>query len=138
MLRLLSLEAWISAELRTLGIVPDPVPQSEIDLGREISLARTTGRFRVWAGASTRTIWSGPAANYRFRALHDVQHYESGSDFSLAGEQDAAQVFIGSLPRSLRRRYGRLLTVEIAGQAEEFFRTGAFPEDQVSFNLSRL
>ena len=133
-----ALENWIRGELRRMGVAPLPLatgPDSVESMRAAYSACLRTGRMAIWSGGSDRTIYSGPAANYAFRALHDIQHAESGSDFTLHGERDASAEFVGRLPNRLRRRFGPILRAEIYGQAELAVATGTFAADQIAFDI---
>lgn len=104
----------------------------------------TTGRLKVWQGASDRTIFGDPCINWAFRAWHDYCHVVGKHGFTLEGERLTATRQI----RNMRAAYGysgvarvgwdKVLWIEVVEQAEHFAATGAFPVDQRAFMLNRL
>ncbi len=134
---MLALADYISRELQRIGIVPVPVADNPHETIEQVRANMGT-RYKVWSGASDRTIWPTAQANWNFRALHDWQHVLTGSDFTLHGERDASEFLVKTLPPALRRRYGAILRAEVYGQAMVALRDGTFAADQVAFTLSFL
>jgi len=102
-----------------------------------------TGRLCVWSGASDHTIFGDRETNWAFRAWHDWCHYRGDLPFTLDGETDAAHMQV----EHLIALYGRteqtaemaaLVLAEVIGQARQLDETGAFPADQVAFDLAKL
>lgn len=96
--------------------------------------------FRVWSGASDKTIYTMPEGNYAFRFLHDIAHAAHKLDFSLAGELAAGAYQIADVTQafgydSLERQ---LIVLDTKGQIEYFHAHGEFPEDQLQWTLSQL
>lgn len=89
-------------------------------------------RIPVWAGASERTIWSGPRVNYLFRAWHDSVHVAACADFDTAGELETARRQCAQIEGKPERA---ILWAETAGQVLYHAAHGAFPDDQRRYVL---
>ncbi len=87
-------------------------------------------RIPVWAGASDRTIWSGPSVNYLFRAWHDATHVAACAEFDTAGELRVARIQCAQIEGKPERA---ILWAETAGQVLYHNAHGAFPTDQRLF-----
>ena len=135
---LASLEWQIATDCASRGIVPVAREHAPSDLqalrwavhALRIDPFGTYMFIPVWSGASDRTIWSSPAANWRFRAWHDAQHLELRAEFDPAGERTVARL---ALRRTLGTYCRRILWAEVWGQIEHFQRFGVFPTDQSAF-----
>lgn len=127
-----SLESQVLADCALRGIVPVPlaVAPSTLDALREAMASYPTGRIPVWAGGSSRTVFSGAAANNRFRAHHDAAHLDADAPMTLAGEYVA---FTEQAKRIAGRWERHLLGIEILGQAAYRARHGTFPDNQEAF-----
>lgn len=109
----------------TRGIV---APESESGAGSIVAHGALIGeRIPVWAGASDRTIWSGPAVNHLFRAWHDATHVAACADFDTAGELETARRQCAMIQGKPERA---ILWAETAGQVLYHAAHGAFPSDQ--------
>lgn len=87
-------------------------------------------RIPVWAGASARTIWSGPRVNYLFRAWHDATHLACAAEFDHDGEMEVARRQCAQIEGKPEKA---LLWAETAGQVLYHCAHGAFPTDQRVF-----
>ena len=87
-------------------------------------------RIPVWSGESDSTIWSAPAVNYLFRALHDSVHIQLGAEFDVEGELEVARVQCSRIEGKPERL---ILWSEIAGQVLYHAAHGAFPKNQRAF-----
>lgn len=97
-----------------------------------------TGIITVWSGGSDKTIFSAPLINWCGRAWHDSIHLAHGYDFSLHGEEKTCEAQIADLyhittNKELRQYGARLLECEIVGQADYYFKTGRFIDNQKEF-----
>lgn len=101
-----------------------------------------TGRLTVYSGASDKTIFGSPEANYAFRAWHDALHLRLMAPFTPEGEH---RVMLAQA-HDVMRRYGnspetramvRLLHAEIDGQVKySQAHNGEFPVDQRAFDMA--
>jgi hypothetical protein len=101
------------------------------------------GVLTVNVNHSEGTIFGSPATNWLFRAWHDAAHLATNADFSQAGERAAsayqiAQVFTVYGFNKDTSRWAALIDCEVNAQADYFFRTGAFLDDQFAFTLAQL
>ncbi|WPH18246.1 hypothetical protein [Variovorax paradoxus] len=93
--------------------------------------------FRVWVGASDKTIYTTPEGNYAFRYMHDVMHAVFKHPFDLAGEIGLARRYLAMV----RAKFGkdsleaRMVWIDTAGQSMHHDSHGEFPEDQMAFLL---
>jgi hypothetical protein len=115
--------------------VADVAPSNHIDLLRCYNV---TGKLVIWAGCSDRTIWGGPADNWRFRAWHDLCHIKSGmcdkvDCFTANSEIELSRFQCLGLSDGL----GLAVDIEIAGQAGHYAKTGRFVDDQIRFALDK-
>lgn len=106
----------------------------------------STGRIRVWTGASDRTIFGDPAVNHAFRAWHDLGHIMLQAPFTPEGEEEVCALQMRQLARIMHGgRSGdeikfmcHMLSAEVNGQIAYEKLTGQFPEDQRAFMLQHL
>lgn len=116
--------------------VADDAPNTFEDL---VDRVGKTGKMVVWSGASDKTIFGSPEANYAFRAWHDICHLRGMHRFTPEGElatlkEQIADVrrFIGAGPKA--DRIATLLHEEIAGQLGYAKNHGGnFPVNQRAF-----
>lgn len=102
---------------------------------------RKTGRVLVWTGESDNTIFGTPEDNHAFRAWHDYVHINFDLPFTKQGEHTVMLLqqrhvdTIGGyyFTRHEKDTFVKLLECEIAGQLDEFIRTGDFVKDQRAF-----
>ena len=102
------------------------------------------GRMTVWSGASDKTIFGDPKANYAFRAWHDMTHLRLAAHFTPEGEHAVCE----AQSEDVRMLYGDspeadhmigLLHAEIDGQVQYAqAHEGAFPVDQRGFDQAWL
>ena len=111
--------------------VSDFAPQTFGDVLKSYS---ETKSIVVWSGGSDFTIYKDPQVNYLFRAMHDLTHVSLKSDFSLVGETRVAIYQMSQVGTEL----AKIIQIEVIGQAQHYFSTGAFPLDQVRFTLEQL
>lgn len=111
--------------------ISDFAPQTIEDVMRSYS---ETGSIVVWSGGSDSTIYVDPMVNYMFRAAHDMMHIRIGADFTMLGETRVAHAQMGMVGTEL----GRIIEIEVIKQAEYFFQTGSFLDDQVAFTIAQL
>jgi len=91
--------------------------------------------FRVYDGASDKTIYTNPETNYAFRFWHDITHAVYKLDFTEHGERATAQKQIDEVskafgPDSLEVK---LIAADTIGQVEYFAKVGGFVENQKEF-----
>ena len=98
-------------------------------------LAPFSVHLPVFNGGAGQTIWSGPAANYAFRALHDLDHFATRADFTLEGE---TRVYHQALRWARTPLERDALWWEIVGQVEWHSVMYEFPENQREFVLAGL
>lgn len=93
------------------------------------------GAFRVFDGASDKTIYTNPETNYAFRFWHDVIHAAYKLDFTEQGERATAQKQIDEVSKvfGADSLEVKLITADTAGQVEYFAKTGGFVENQKDF-----
>lgn len=96
--------------------------------------------FRVWAGASDRTIYTSPEGNYAFRFVHDVYHAVHNRDFGTAGELVIATRHIAEVKAAFGviSLEAQLMEVDTVGQVEYFAKTGGFVADQLGFAYAQI
>lgn len=105
---------------------------------RECMLHRRA--FRVWSGASDKTIYTSAEGNYAFRFIHDVIHASKNLDFTLAGELATGAYQI----KEIIEAFGadslecQLITLDTKGQIEYFQEHNEFPADQLAWTISKL
>jgi hypothetical protein len=128
-----TLRARIARDLALAGVVPEPVPQGNPDGHAAIVAELRRPTFRVWSGASDGTVHGSRAANYAFRAWHDVHHAIVGADFSPEGERELARYACTLFPGRRMVAVRRILDAEVWGQVAYFVRRRTFPVDQLAF-----
>ena len=113
----------------------DVVPDAPDTLDKLIALVDSCGRFKVWNGASDKTIFDCAETNYAFRAWHDWCHWKYGFGFDKQGETLALEMqkshvvkLYGNGPDS--KRWLAILEAEVIGQLEYLEDHGKFPDDQ--------
>lgn len=90
--------------------------------------------FRVWSGASDRTIFTSPQINHAFRFVHDTDHVMQGCNLEHAGEEDVIKPFIMEVFHAAGFVAAVLCACDLLGQL--WYGTnnhGAFVDDQESF-----
>lgn len=117
-------------------LVCDDAPSDHVSL---LECYRQTGKLKIWAGASDCTVWGGAADNWLFRAWHDYCHIGSGmcdkvDCFTADREIELSDWQSNGCSTML----GRIVGIEIAGQASHYKRTGNFVEDQIRFATDRI
>lgn len=105
--------------------------------------ASEQGEIVIWSGASDCTLYSSSAANWTFRAWHDATHLARALDFSLSGEERAAEAQLEAVYRvtsdkRLRQFCQDWLEIEVVEQARIAVYQGIFVENQLAFGLQRL
>ncbi len=102
-----------------------------------------TGKLIIWSGGSSKTIFSNPTNNYKFRAWHDWHHINEETQFTLAGEY---KTYLSQMNDVMDysdswlecKLFGTILDIEINGQAKYYNKHGYFPDDQREFMLKSL
>ena len=103
-----------------------------------------TGVLKVNTDHSDYTIFGDPRTNWAFRAWHDTCHLLADADFSLEGEKKAADLQIKQMwafmgkGSAVAPLFERLIHAEVVGQAEYFFETGKYPENQYDWAVEYL
>ena len=97
----------------------------------------------VFNGGNDKTIWSNPSVNLALRAWHDALHVTKNADFSLHGEAVVAWAQVEQLHQWFKGApwladLSYILLAEVVGQAEEYWKTGEFVDDQRGFMLERF
>ena len=100
--------------------------------------AGSVGTLAVWNGASDGTVFGAANVNHAFRAWHDSLHLATRIGFTVAEEIELGRRQAELVARLSGDRLATLVWLEVAGQAAEFQRTGAFVSDQVAFTESEL
>ena len=103
------------------------------------------GRIGVWSGASDRTVFSCPEANYAFRAWHDWHHILLRAPFDRKGEEAVhisqmaeAGKYARWIDATFDQRQFTMLAAENIGQLDYWERFGAPPDDQRLFACGYL
>ncbi|HJQ13061.1 MAG TPA: hypothetical protein VJ840_18660 [Gemmatimonadaceae bacterium] len=121
----------------------DVAPSTHEEVCAEYRACRTTHRgFRVWNGASDRTVFTIPEGNYAFRFVHDVtSHAIKGRTFSLDDELTSGNDWV----RRVAAAFGAdsveamIAYADTCGQSLYVDQhNGAFPEDQLAFVMESL
>ena len=104
---------------------------------------QSRGILTVNVNHSDGTIFGNPSINWLFRAWHDAAHLAVDADFSQAGESAAAayqiaQVFHAYGINPATERWAALIDCEVNAQAEHFYSTGEFVQDQYAFTVAQL
>ncbi|KAF1049315.1 hypothetical protein [Xylophilus sp.] len=96
--------------------------------------------FRVWAGASDKTIYTSAEANWAFRYIHDVYHAAFRHDFTTAGEFATAVRHVDEVSKAFGADSleARLIWIDTVGQVQHFAETGGFIDDQLQYARDRL
>ena len=123
--------------------VSDHAPQTYDEL---MAHHAATGRIKIWAGASDRTIFGegpdGLVTNHAFRAWHDWTHVFFGLDFTKEGEYEVAlrqSDAIDAQYRPIIADYLNLIVqAEVVGQFRYKVQWGAFPLDQYGFVVAYM
>lgn len=127
----MNLYAQLKLETDRLNLPPidvaDYAPETLADV---VSHYTTTGRIKVWAGASEGTVWGPAAGNWLFRGWHDYMHVLSLGTFNAAGEQLVCSLQQAQVQSTFMQH---ALHIEIMGQLEYQLKTGHFPVDQLQF-----
>ena len=92
--------------------------------------------FRVWGGASDKSIYSNVKTNYLARAWHDLLHVELFADFS-----DQSEIMLGSIQAATigwTKLESDCIFYDIAGQTQHKMHWGEFPVDQRAFVIACL
>ncbi len=94
-----------------------------------------TGVLKVNSDHSENTIFGYPEVNHAFRAWHDHCHLLANADFSREGERAAAELQIKQMKVFMEGSpvipvFEKLIYAEVVGQADYFFETGKFPDNQ--------
>ena len=112
--------------------VSDDAPQTYEEL---TELLDAGNRMVVWSGASAKTIYADPEANYAFRAWHDWCHWRGRHRFTPEGEiavynmqADHIRQLYGAVQRWLD-----ILHADTIGQQLHFYHFGSYPDDQRGF-----
>lgn len=92
--------------------------------------------FKVWNGASDRTIYQNPVANFAARAWHDLMHVTKEMDFGDKNETDIG--FMQCLEPSLTKIESMCVYFDVAGQCVHKTLFGDFPVDQRGFVIACL
>ena len=111
-------------------IAPSTVP--------ELFGAGSVGTLTVWNGASDGTMFGAANVNHAFRAWHDGLHLATRIGFTVDEEIELGRRQAELVARLSGDRLATLIWLEVAGQASEFKRTGAFVADQVAFARTEL
>lgn len=111
--------------------VRDVAPNSFEDVQR---VYLQTGKLVVWSGGTERTIYDDVQVNYIFRAWHDWTHIKIQAGFDLAGETATGMTQIAQVGDEL----GRIIKLEVIGQATHAIEFGTFVEDQKAWTINQL
>jgi len=135
--------------------VPD-APDNWEDLQEDYRLAieGVAGhKLRVWDGASDRSIYTSPQANYEFRYWHDTGHVQHGLSFTPEDERAlqtlyhiremraalwTATMHIPGYTRETLELALQMYKADTLGQIEYVVANKRFPNDQLAFVLAYL
>lgn len=96
--------------------------------------AVTLAPFRVWAGASDKTVFTSPQINHAFRFVHDTDHVRLGADLSHYGEVKVIVPFIHEVFHAAGFVAAVICACDLLGQlCYGTNNHGAFVDDQESF-----
>lgn len=131
---------------RDVGFSYEPVdvaPSTYEEVSAEYQRCkRTHAAFRVWNGASDKTVFTSPEGNYAFRFWHDVvSHGADGRTFDLhdellAGSKWVAKVAAEFGDDSVEARIAHADTIGQSLYADD--HGGDFPVDQLAFVMEQL
>lgn len=137
------LEAFILSEVARLRIVPHGILPKTVKGVVKVRMPVLSDAFvddsgrhhiYIWAGKSTKTIWSTPAVNVAFRAWHDSTHIRTGLGMTPTEEIVLARQIDLETVGVISHEARMILYAETAGQIAHFEKhDGAFPENQRAF-----
>lgn len=125
------------------GYVDAPnAPECFAELKTAYNIAKSSGMaLPVWNGASDKTVYNNPGANYAFRFWHDILHCMTNKGFSTAEEIAIGAMHVKAVqdefgPHSLESllMYGDTIGQSIYAMSHN----GAFPEDQFEWIKAQL
>lgn len=88
---------------------------------------------------SDTSIFGDPLTNWKFRAVHDMQHYNLDLDFEPQSEFMITYKMLGDYKRKGLSQFDiDLLQIEMNGQVTYFVETGDFPTNQRLFTINEL
>lgn len=115
--------------------VEDSAPATYEALVGEYAYCLTQCRgFRVWGGASDKTVFTSPQINHAFRFVHDTDHVRLGADLTHDGEVKVIVPFIHEVFHAAGFVAAVICACDLLGQL--WYGTnnhGAFVDDQESF-----
>ena len=117
----------------------DAVPFEPYDSLAELTAgwANRDKPFLISSLHSDRTIYTEPSANWYFRLWHDTLHVHYQKDITFEDE-----LWLSDQHCNAAHKLGRdaevLMHIDTAGQSVFCKRTGAFPEDQITWAFGRF
>ena len=115
--------------------VHDSAPDTYATLIAEFQGCMNTLKpFRVWSGASDKTVFTSPQINHAFRFVHDTDHVILGADLTHDGEVKVIVPFIMEVFHAAGFVAAVLCACDLLGQL--WYGTnnhGAFVDDQEAF-----
>lgn len=88
---------------------------------------------------SDSSIFGDPKMNWKFRAVHDMQHYDLNLDFEPQSEFMITYKMLGDYKRKGLSQFDiDLLQIEMNGQVAYYVETGDFPVNQREFTIGEL
>lgn len=112
--------------------VADHAPETLEALTRHYT---STGKLKIWSGASTGTVWGAAEHNWLFRAWHDFNHLILQTEFNRIGELKTCAAQMSQVESSFLHK---VLHIEIVEQLNHFETIGAFPQNQLEFFKNKL
>lgn len=98
--------------------------------------------FRVWNGASDRTVFTSPEGNWAFRFVHDVTaHAMHGLTFNLADELKAGDEWVAKVAAAFGPDSVEAMIAAADTKGQSLYadsHDGAFPDDQLAFVMESL
>lgn len=88
---------------------------------------------------SDTSIFGDPLTNWKFRAVHDMQHYDLDLDFEPQSEFMITYKMLGDYKRKGLSQFDiDLLQIEMNGQVAYYVETGDYPVNQREFTIGEL
>ena len=93
--------------------------------------------FKVWGGASDKTVYTSPKVNHAFRLWHDWLHISYGFQTTLGDE-----LLLGAIHTDAAlvagKNVAKLMWIDTCGQSLYYSEHGHFPVDQLEFAWAKF
>lgn len=137
---------WLSLEVRRLGLhkIGMQVVDTESSLTDALSVlaSQVPGQW-VYVPVSSvgnesrHPVWTA-YQNLQFRLVHDVAHYEAGSDDTFEGELDTLRYTLTETQECQSYAFPHFLASEVIGQVAFRITYGYFPQQIIAQNILPL